>query len=256
MFINGNYVRVKGQLLNSYEEASGGGMNGGHKALSIERFDDKYALYTVEESTWYNEDPKVNEYLIDVKVLDDIQTIFTKYKMNFWNRKKFTNMFVTDGASYSYNFIFESKSVYFSSQIYPLRYRNKLEKIDEAIAAYTSDMKLLPGLIVPQVGDDYMKYIPAKDSVGIYVNKYSRNTISYKCVNDTEEDVEYSYQPVIKCLSDGTVIYSAEKQKDATVYANSDNDGSIRLNQRLEVGIYELNIGDYSCTFVISQPTQ
>ncbi len=256
MFINGNYVSVKGQHLNSYEEASGGSMTGGHNALSIERFNDKYALYTVEESTWYNEDPKVNEYLIDVKVLDDIQTIFTKYKMNFWNRKKFTNMFVTDGASYSYNFAFDSKSVYFSSQIYPLRYRSKLEKIDDAISAYTSDMKLLPGLIVPQAGGDYMKYIPAKGSVGIYVNQYSRNIISYKCVNDTEENVDYSYQPVIRCLSDGAVIYSSEKQKDATVYANSDNDGSIKLDQRLDVGIYELNIGEYSCTFEISQPTQ
>lgn len=54
--------------------------------------------------------------------------------MQNWNNKKFSVMFVVDGASYSYSFKFEDNtSVSFSSQVYPVSYSEKLSEINKMI---------------------------------------------------------------------------------------------------------------------------
>ncbi len=250
MFFSENHVSVKGQKLNRYVKSSGGDMTGGYESVTIKRMDDQYALYTVEKAEWHFQDPEVREYYIDVKVLDDIRNVVVDNKINNWNRKKFTNMFISDGASYSYNFSFDESTVSFSSQYYPDKYSKKLELIDAAVEPYTQAMVKLPGLVVPGIGGDD-KYIPAKEAVGIYACRYSGNQLCYKVVNDTDSEVEYSYQPVIRRLTDDVVLYRADEQNDSAVYAHSDDIQSFTLKERLTAGTYELNIGDYSCTFTI-----
>lgn len=65
-------------------------------------------------------------------MLDDIEQIVRKYKMNFWNKRKFTNMFISDGESTSYTFSFDKTRIYFSSQFYPAMYGMKLQRCSRA----------------------------------------------------------------------------------------------------------------------------
>lgn len=244
-------VNVSGQKLNHYSKSSGGGMNGGYRKLSIDRFDDTHALYSTEGCEWHFQDPEISEYLVDVKILDDIRKVFISNRMNTWHNKTFTDMFISDGESHSYSFGFDDDSVYFSSQYYPEKYSSKLSKLNDAIKPYTENMQKLPGLVLPKPEEEYGKYIPCKGGTGIYVSRYSKQTVYYKIVNDTSEDVEYSGIPVIKKMSDGTVVFTGEDTGESVIYANYDAEDYLKQENMLEPGIYELTIGDYSCEFEI-----
>lgn len=143
----GNYVKIRGQRLNEYTFSSGGGMDGGYHSETVKRFDDK-ALIKIESAEWYAQEPTVTEYLTDAKVLDELEAVVRKYKMNFWNGKKFTNMFVFDGESESYDFDFDDVDISFSSQIYPLRYIKKLAQLDSIVKKYieTGEKLTVPSL--------------------------------------------------------------------------------------------------------------
>lgn len=130
-----NYVSIRGQHLNKYSYTSGGGMTGGYYTKTVKRDGDRARIH-IESAEWHSQDPTVTEYLTDVVVLDELEAIVRKYKMNYWKGKKFTNMFVCDGESYSYHFDFDKAYISFSSQIYPAKYREKLAELDSVIEKY------------------------------------------------------------------------------------------------------------------------
>ena len=140
-----NYVNIRGQKLNSYSYSTGGGMEGAYYRETVKKYEDK-ALIRTESASWHSEEPTVTEYLTDASVLDEIEAIVRKHKMNFWNRKKFTNMFVSDGESYSYSFNFDDAYISFSSQIYPLPYSKKLDELDAVVKKYIENGEKLPGM--------------------------------------------------------------------------------------------------------------
>lgn len=142
----GHYVSLKGQHLKKYTYSSGGGMTGGYYSKTVEKTDDDKALITVETAEWHNNEPEVKKYIVDSSVLFEIEKVVRRYRMNFWHNKKFTKMFVADGESYSYGFRFDEAYIDFSSQIYPLRYRVKLKKLDEIIENYIEGAKELSSL--------------------------------------------------------------------------------------------------------------
>lgn len=242
---------VNGQKLKRYTESSGGGMNGGHSRLVIERYDETHALYSTEKSKWYAQIPEVEEYLVDVTILDDIQKVFTANKMNKWNNKEFSDVFVADGESYSYSFDFDDDSVRFSSQFYPEKYSQKLQQLDDVINRYADSMEKIPGLVLPETGEESGPYIPCSGGVGIYVYNYATKYLTYKIVNDTDENVEYSCQPVIRRLYDESVVVTGRDSGTATVWANGEDEEAIKLNSLLDAGFYELTVGAYSCVFEI-----
>lgn len=133
----GNYVNIQGKHLNTYSYNSGGGMTGGYYRKTVKRCEG-YALISIESAEWHSQDPVVEEYRTDTVVLDELEAVVRKYKMNFWNRKKFTNMFVHDGESYSYHFDFDGVDISFSSQIYPMKYKEKLTELDNIVERYIS----------------------------------------------------------------------------------------------------------------------
>lgn len=131
----GNYVKIHGKHLDSYRYSVGGGMTGGYYEVKVTKYENQ-ALIKIESAEWHSQDPTVSEYRADIAILGEIEAVVRKYKMNFWNRKKFTNMFVHDGESTGYYFGFEDVTVSFSSQIYPPVYRDKLALIDEIVKKY------------------------------------------------------------------------------------------------------------------------
>ena len=134
MFLT-HYKNINRQKLNEYCFSTGGGMTGGYHVERVKR-NGENAVISIEEASFHNEAPVKSEYPADVSILDEIEAVVRKYRMNFWHRKKFTNMFVADGASKSYSFEFDKKSISFSSQIYPPRYRKKLKELNEIVNKY------------------------------------------------------------------------------------------------------------------------
>ncbi|MCQ2540263.1 MAG: hypothetical protein MJ114_07440 [Acetatifactor sp.] len=130
-----HYVSIRGQHLNSYSCSSGGGMTGGYNTESVTRNGD-HALIRIESAEWHSQEPTVTEYLADPAVLDELEAVVRKFHMNFWNRKKFTNVFVADGESKGYHFKFDENDISFSSQIYPARYANKLAELHRIVEKY------------------------------------------------------------------------------------------------------------------------
>lgn len=136
MFLK-HYINIKGQKLNEYYYSVGGGMTGGYYRKKIKR-NGTNAIISTEEASFHNEEPVKSESIVEAAVLDEIEAVVRKYRMNFWNRKKFTNMFISDGESESFSFCFDENSISFSSQIYPQKYGDKLKEIKEIVNKYES----------------------------------------------------------------------------------------------------------------------
>lgn len=133
---NKHFVNIRNQKLNEYQYHSGGGMTGGYYREVIRRCDDT-AIILTERAEFHNEEPVKEEFVVNVSVLDEIEKIVIKHRMNHWHNKKFTNMFVADGESKGYSFSFDKNTIRFSSQIYPPIFSDKLHEIDEVVKKYS-----------------------------------------------------------------------------------------------------------------------
>ncbi len=131
----GDHVEILNKHLNSYSYSSGGGMRGGYFRKTVNRRNDS-AVIRIESAEWYSQNPSVEEYQVSTDVLDELEAVIRKYKMNDWNRKKFTDMFISDGESYSYSFDFDGNTISFSSQYYPEEYGDKLNELESVVKKY------------------------------------------------------------------------------------------------------------------------
>ena len=247
---------VKNKELISYVYSSGGGMNGGGNSTEISIIDGEVIL-TYSDTEWWYEDDDITEYKLDKAVLTDIESVFRKYKMQNWNDKKFTDMFVADGPSYSYSFKFEdSTRVSFSSQVYPVSYSEKLAEIDKVIEKYKERGTLEPGLVTKEKTDEELagKNNPDNGLVEIEVYEYSKDRIYFRILNGTDEDVAVSNSVKLVRNSDGEMLYNESSEYSIEVNATSANEEYL-LSGRLEEGIYTIYVGDYSAEFEIRLPS-
>jgi len=111
-------------------------MTGGYYIVEVKKIDDSKALITIEKAEFHSDEPEKKEYLVDVSIMEKLEKLIRKYRMNLWHRKTFTNMFVCDGESYSYEFEFDNVRISFSSQIYPKPYGDKLSELREVVKEY------------------------------------------------------------------------------------------------------------------------
>lgn len=243
---------VKNKELVSYMYASGGGMTGGGTSTEISMIDGEVIL-TYSSTEWWYEDHDITEYKLDQAVLTDIESVFRKYKMQNWNDKKFSHIFVADGPSYSYSFIFEDgTTVFFSSQTYPESYSEKLAEIDTVIGQYRAGGTLEPGLVTREKTAEELagKNEPDNGLVEIEVYEYSKDRICFRISNGTDEDVTVSNSVKLVRNSDGETLYNESSEFPIKVSAAS-ADEEFLLSGRLEEGIYTLYVGDYSAEFEI-----
>lgn len=140
--IGKHYVSISGRRLDCYSHGFGGGMSGGYCRQTVRRCASDSvegagrAEIVIEKAEWHNQDPEIRRYLTDAAVMDELEKIIRRYRMNFWNRKKFTDMFICDGENEDYCFDFERATVSFSSQFYPPVYRDKLRKLNDVVEEY------------------------------------------------------------------------------------------------------------------------
>lgn len=252
MFLNlKHFVNIRGQKLESFSYYSGGGMNGGGYNETIKKYDDETALYTVSDKDWWYQDPTVSEYFIDAKVLDEIDAVVRKYHMNMWHNKTFTHEIVFDGESESYHFNYDDATVWFSSQIYPLRYYSKLKKIKEVINKYTKDVTKLPGLVLENPIEDFDTPFYTEGETRFYVYEYYDKTLGIKMLNGTDKDIEIVKDYKLVNADTGKVLYEDNNPYTYTLDETSNYEDYIRLSERLEAGNYKLTFSDVEITFEI-----
>ena len=245
----GNYVSIRGQHLNKYSYSSGGGMTGGYHSETVKRYDGQ-ALIKIESAQWYAQDPAVSEYLTDAAVLDELESVVRKHKMNFWNDKKFTNMFVYDGESQSYSFYFDDEDISFSSQIYPMRYRKKLAELDRVVDKYIETGEKLPGLVIPETDEEEHYLLPEGELV-IYVCSYSENSLRLRVLNGTDEEIEIPDMYQLINADTGAVLLEEKTPYDCIFSENSIDEMNIGLKERLDAGNYMIIFGDLEIPFEI-----
>lgn len=248
-------VPKKNAKLVSFGYYSGGGMEGGGSATSVALINDKVYL-TEEKKEWWYQDPAVSEYVVDSSILSKIESVYRKHGMHHWNNKKFTNMFVEDGPSYSYQFSFDNNySTRFSSQIYPKKFRNKLSEIQNILKEYSTGANAEPGLVlVPNTPEEEIsRHNPQTGKVEIKVYNYRQNMLSYRFQNGTDNDIEISEKVKITD-SNGSVFFEQSKASSFLAYSHSCTEESITLDERFPGGNYTLFIGDYSTSFEIKKP--
>ncbi len=245
------------QPLTSFTYSSGGGMSGGGDSLKIYTEGDTTYM-SIASSEWWYEDDKVTEYIVEREALDKIEAVFKKYGMKKWHNKVFTNMFVDDGPSYSYDFRFGKRDgVHFSSQIYPSEYRKKLDPIHDVIDECKKTGKLLPGLVTKEISEEEILYRnkPNNGRVELEVYKYETGNVYYRVMNGTGEEVTLSTEIVITDENSKEVICKEINDYNNEVSENYSTTETVSPKKRLEVGKYRLTIGEYSCLFEIELPS-
>ncbi len=248
--IGGNYVSIRGQNLNKYCYSLSGGMSGGYYSKTIRRYDNAHAIISIEKADWHSQDPEINEYLVDVSIMDELEGIIRKYRMNFWNGKKFTNMFIADGESKGYSFSFDKDYIDFSSQYYPARYSDKLYEFDEIIEKYLKNTKKLPGLVNTRKDSD-ISYELAEGELELYVYLYSSDYLGIRILNGKDEQIEISCSYKIINTDKNEVIDENDDKYTMTVYPKSQDEVSFSLKERLDSGNYKIVLGEIEIPFEI-----
>ncbi len=132
----GEEVTVRKEHLNSFSYSRAGDMIGSFYQEEIRLLDDGGALLTVTTMASHNAPAQKAEYRLDGKVLEELEQVFRRYHMNRWTHRNLSRVFVADGASHSYDFTLGETDFHFSSQLYPLSCRNKLQELHDIIDRY------------------------------------------------------------------------------------------------------------------------
>lgn len=245
--IGKHHENISGEKLNAYRFSKGGGMSGGYHSEDIVR-KDGYALIRIESAEWHNSAPEVKEYKADVKIMDELEGIIRKYNMNFWDGKKFTDIFVCDGESSSYSFVFDDSYVSFSSQIYPKFYSDKLSEFKGIIQKYIEKAELLPALVPSgrTTEDDYN--VPEGEMI-TYVRKCTSESLEVKIINKKSENVEIPIDYKVVNAETGDVLIEKKEDRIYSVYPKSQDEYTISLEKGFGAGKYNLIWNDMVMPF-------
>lgn len=248
----GTFAGIEKEDLVGYQYTVDGDMLGSSYSESVRKYGDEEAIITILKSEWHGDDGTVKEYLTDKAILDELKAVFVKYRMKNWDNKKFTNMFIADGASYGYRFSFENNSVHFSSQHYPEKYASKLSELREIFNQYTKDAVILPGLVIsgnPEESDSRPDLNGGE--ITLSVCSYYQTSLYYRLTNGTDEDMEGEY--IIRLYKDGENVPMFEKNVKyrTTFAAHASDDDFIELKERLAPGKYRLEVFGYTTEFEI-----
>lgn len=254
MGLFGRFAGIEKEKLVSYQYSSGGDMLGSSYSETVREFDEDSALVTIVQRKWHGDDGTVKEYLIDKAILNELKAVFVKYRMKKWDNKKFTKMFIADGANYSYGFDFETDYVSFSSQYYPEKYSSKLKELDEILNKYLQNATLLPGLLIQNTvteNDFELPYDLDNGEIVLSVYSYYQKILCFRLANGTNEEIKAD--SVIRLYRDDESVLIHEKsyEHETIFYAHDLNEDSIKLNERLAPDKYRLEAFGYETEFEI-----
>ena len=243
----------KDAKLVSFCYSTGGGMRGEGSSVEVTVIGDKVYITEAASEYWY-QDATVTEYVADPGICDEIAEVFRKYNMSLWNNKKFTNIFVNDGANHTYSFDFSDNTrVNFTSQVYPEKYRTKLAEIHDIIKKYEATATIEPGLVTDLQTSEQQIYKshPDNGTVELEVFGYRKTILSYRIMNGTNAKVTIAGDIKLTAAS-GEVVCEQSSRFDSTAYPNSSDEFTLTLSGRLAAGKYTLSVGELSAEFNVT----
>lgn len=266
MIQNGNdgaKETLKNSKLTQYTYNSGGDMRGSSNGVTVMEKDSSHAVISYISKGWYADYPHVSEEVVDRQILDELEEVFRKYDMQRWDGKSFTKMFVADGASHSYSFVFGKELYYrFSSQIYPEPYRSKLDEFNGILDRYRGTGETLPSLVFEEKEGaelaNYRDEIKKNGKVTMEINSYACGHLEYSYTNGTNEQINIP-NDCYELYKDGQeepvkTINSRYEGYTAFVFPGGNQQDTLEGEVWLEAGTYRLvnaKSREYSCEFVI-----
>ena len=244
-----------GVTLRKYEYHYGGNMNGNSHRETVEPVDDAYARVSISHAEWYAQDPKVEEYLVDIGILGALGEVFCRYGMEKWHRKEFTDEFVCDGETYGYDFEFDGKpEVWFSSMVFPREYGDKLHELREVFRRYVAEGRRLPGLVLPpcEVEDEFCRKDPEKGKITLSVYEYSRGNLNYRLGNGTDETIEWAADAALYRIGESEPIAESSGKYPNHAGAHRFDECILEVPGQLAEGKYRLEAGGVRCEVGIS----
>lgn len=221
---------------------SSGSMNGGRSETSIERVDDNKALYSIYNQPSHSSPVDIKEYYIDATTLDKIKAIFDKYDLQEYPKLKKSKIFAHDAATTSYEYKFENgDNIYFSSDLdLPRKFQDAKTEIKDILNKARENGEKLPNIVFQN---------PSDDEITLSINYYYQNTISYLIENYSDHEIEID--GIIRLYKGDYLIYE-EESYSYNLNKNRDHLDCIKLENRLDVGDYLLELGDIKCSFTIN----
>ena len=249
---------LKTKTLSRFSYSRGGDMLGSHDAVEIRAYEDGRVIMRSSSSSWHGEDDRTTEYEVDPGILTELEKVFRKYHMNRWDGKKITNLFVADGASYSYSFLIGDSYFGFSSQIFDGRYRRGVDELWEVIDRFGETKKSLPGLLLPEKEEESDEWVPAnRPTPGVAelrVYDYYGHTLFTRVLNGTEEELTYSLKFRLTNAETGEEIsYKEPYRQDSVISPGYSDENDLVLGDFLAPGKYVLESGDLRTEFEIGQ---
>lgn len=248
---------MKKSPLTEYRYSKSGDMRGSHYSEIIRRYDDTRALYSISSSSWYGGEDTVTEYFLDTGVLSELETIFRKYHMRSWQRRKISRMFIADGASKSYQFTFGADTCGFSSQMYPGAYGCKVQKLCDVIERYAKDCEKLPGLVLPAADEENdppeEKDRPEPGKLSFSVIRYCGGKLTCRVKNGTAEPVSVAPDFHVTDLANGGEIPVTRSEYEWEWQVKEDQviERDVTVTSRLAPGTYRLDAGAFRAEFEI-----
>ena len=221
---------------------SSGSMNGGRSETSIERVDDNKALYSIYNQPSHSSPVDIKEYYIDATTLDKIKAIFDKYDLQEYPKLKKSKIFAHDAATTSYEYKFENgDNIYFSSDLdLPRKFQDAKTEIKDILNKARENGEKLPNIVSQN---------PSNNEITLSINYYYQNTISYLIENYSDHEIEID--GIIRLYKGDYLIYE-EESYSYNLNKNRDHLDCIKLENRLDVGDYLLELGDIKCSFTIN----
>ena len=221
---------------------SSGSMNGGRSETSIERVDDNKALYSIYNQPSHSSPVDIKEYYIDATTLDKIKAIFDKYDLQEYPKLKKSKIFAHDAATTSYEYKFENgDNIYFSSDLdLPRKFQDAKTEIKDILNKARENGEKLPNIVFQN---------PSNNEITLSINYYYQNTISYLIENYSNHEIEID--GIIRLYKGDYLIYE-EESYSYNLNKNRDHLDCIKLENRLDVGDYLLELGDIKCSFTIN----
>lgn len=229
---------------------SGGDMQGSFHGMSVKRTDANSALVCYEDANWHNEAVAVKEYMVPAGVLEDIKTIFNNNKLARCEKAAKSKYQVLDGATNSYRFYFDKKSIYFSStQNLSKANYDALREISKCVAAACEKGERLPGLVLEKDrdGNRPLRRALIKGEMAVSVVGYKNKDMIISIGNDMDADKSVGLKFKLTELNNNKVV--AEKITDEEISVSKHSD--YEYIWKLENGKYRLYLGGYSTDFEI-----
>lgn len=241
------------EQLKAFSYDCGGGMLGGYESLAVKKIDEGSALVTQSKAEWHHDIPKVSEYKVSAKVLEEIKDIFNEKNMAGWQKKPLSKYQVLDGDTSSFSFSFAKTRTHFSdTQDLPDKWWEGTKEMLALVRQYCERGEKLPGLVVmPRTEEEYANR-SQDNKVSLEMYSYRNNYLSFNIHNGTEEKqlIKESYS-LTQLSPEIKEIISLVEEEMLQLEPRYSMEKGIRLRERLGTGRYMLKFGEYSVEFEV-----